>query len=86
MIFSVKENEFEKNLLSMSNQERFIISEIQDIIKNKAQTKLVSQDKLIDLRIKPMKNFKNWLLYKKEDLLNNVSEEEFNIYVNYKKI
>tara|TARA_B100000035_G_scaffold100686_1_gene85371 strand:+ start:96 stop:1454 length:1359 start_codon:yes stop_codon:yes gene_type:complete len=83
--FSVKENEFEKNLLSMSNQERFIISEIQDIKKNKAQTRLVSQDQLIDLRIKPMKNFKNWLLYRKEDLLNNVSEKEFNIYVNYKK-
>ena len=69
----------------MSNQERFIISEIQDIKRNKAQTRLVSQDQLIDLRIKPMKNFKNWLLYRKEDLLNNVSEEEFNIYVNYKK-
>ncbi len=83
--FSVKENQFEKNLLSMSNQERFVISEIHDNRKNQAQTRLVSQNQLIDLRIKPVKNFENWLLYKKEDLLNKVSEEKFNIYETYKK-
>ena len=40
---------------------------------------------MIDLRIKPIKNPENWQLYRKEDLLNNPSDEDFNIYVNYKK-
>ena len=69
----------------MSDQERFILSEIHDNRKKHVQTRLVSQNQIIDLRIKPIKNPENWLLYKKEDLLNNPSSEEFNIYENYKK-
>lgn len=81
----VEENEFEKNLLNMSNQDRFVLSEIHDNRKKHAQTRLISDSRLIDLRIKPIKNPERWLLYEKEDLLNNPSNEEFNIYENYKK-
>ena len=61
------------------------MSELNDPRKNNAQTRPVSKSQIIDLRIKPNKNPDNWLLYKKEDLLNNPSNEEFNIYTNYKK-
>ena len=83
--FHIEENEFEKNLFNLSNNERFILSELHDPRKNNAQTRLVSESQIIDLRIKPNKNPENWLLYKYEDLLNNPSNEEFNIYTNYKK-
>ena len=36
--------------------------------KINAQTRLVSESQIIDLRIKPNKNPENWLLYKYEDL------------------
>ena len=49
------------------------------------QSRLISESRLIDLRIKPMKNPEKWLLYKKEDLINNPSDEDFSIYENYKK-
>tara|TARA_A100000164_G_scaffold362435_1_gene378361 strand:- start:123 stop:1478 length:1356 start_codon:yes stop_codon:yes gene_type:complete len=81
----VEENEFEKNLLNISNTNRFVLSEIHDNRKKHVQTRLVSENKIIDLRIKPIKNPENWLLYRKEDLINNPSNEEFNIYQNYKK-
>ena len=60
-------------------------AQINDARKNHAQTKLISNTRVIDLRIKPTKNPNNWLLYKKEDLLNNPSDEEFGIYQNYKR-
>lgn len=82
---SVAENEFDKNLFNMSDNDRFVMSEINISKKNLGQTKLISQSKVIDLRIKSTNNPKDWLLYKKEDLLNNPSNEEFAIYQNYKK-
>ena len=81
----VEENEFQKNLLNMTNQDRFILSENHDFRKKNAQTRLLSNNRLIDLRIKPIENPENWSLYNKEDLLNDISEEEFSIYENYKK-
>ena len=83
--FKVEENEFEKNLFNMSNQSRFILSEYNNIKDNNAQTRLLSESRLINLRFKPKKNMDDCMIYKKDDLLNNVSAEEFNIYVNYKK-
>ncbi len=83
--FSVSENEFDKNFFKMSNKERFVLSELNDPRKNHAQTRLISENQIIDLRIKPNKNPENWLLYKREDLINNLSTEEFNMYTNYKK-
>ena len=82
---SVQENEFDKNLFNMSNQDRFVMSETNIAKKNIGQTKLISDTKVVDLRIKPKKNPNDWLLYKKEDLLNNPSDEEFFIYQTYKK-
>ncbi len=81
----VDENEFQKNLLHLTDQERYILSENHDFKKKFAQTRLLSNKRMIDLRIKPIKNPENWQLYRKEDLLNNPSDEDFNIYVNYKK-
>ena len=69
----------------MSNQSRFILSEYNNIKDNNAQTRLLSESRLINLRFKPKKNMDDCMIYKKDDLLNNVSAEEFNIYVNYKK-
>jgi len=81
----VKENEFEKNLLDMSNQDRFVFSEINDFRSKKAQTRLISENQLIDLRVKIKKNLADCKLYKRDDIINNPSTDEFNIYVNYKK-
>ena len=83
--FTVKENEFEKNLLDMSNQDRFVFSEINDFRSKKAQTRLISENQLIDLRVKIKKNLADCKLYKRDDIINNPSTDEFNIYVNYKK-
>ena len=80
----VEDNEFEKNLLDMSNQDRFILSEVHDNRKKNVQTRLISQNRTIDLRIKSIKDPQKWLLYKREDLLNNPTNEEFSIYENYK--
>jgi len=83
--FTVKENEFEKNLLDMSNQDRFVFSEINDFRSKKAQTRLISENQLIDLRVKIKKNLADCKLYKRDDIINNPSTDEFNTYVNYKK-
>ncbi len=63
------------------------MSELNDARNKKkynAQTRLISDSQLIDLRMKATNNPNDWLLYKKEDLLNNPSEEDFSIYKNYK--
>ena len=83
--FTVKENEFEKNLLDMSNQDRFVLSEINDSHNKNAQTRLISENQLIDLRIKIKKNIADCKLYKRDDIINNPSTDEFNTYINYKK-
>ena len=80
----IKDNEFSKNLFNMSNSARYILSEFNDSRKNQAQTRLISENHLIDLRVKAIDNPKDWLLYDKKDLLNNPTAEEFNIYKNYK--
>ncbi len=81
----VKENEFDKDLFNMSSQDRFVMAETNIPRKNVGQTKLISNTRVIDLRIKPKENPKDWQLYQKEDLLNNPSDEEFSIYQAYKR-
>ena len=71
----------------MTDDPRFVMSELNDARNKKkynAQTRLISDSQLIDLRMKATNNPSDWLLYKKEDLLNNPSEEDFSIYKNYK--
>ncbi len=71
----------------MTDDPRFVMSELNDARNKKkynAQTRLISDSQLIDLRMKATNNPNDWLLYKKEDLLNNLSEEDFSIYKNYK--
>jgi|TARA_B100000929_G_C15270470_1_gene339973 hypothetical protein len=71
----------------MTDDPRFVMSELNDARNKKkynAQTRLISDSQLIDLRMKATNNPNDWLLYKKEDLLNNPSEEDFSIYKNYK--
>ena len=81
----IEENEFDKNLLNMSNRPRYVISELNDARKNNAQTRLISDSRLIDLRVKPSNIPQDWMMYSKENLLNNISEEEFSVYKNYKQ-
>ena len=71
----------------MTDDPSFVMSELNDARNKKkynAQTRLISDSQLIDLRMKATNNPNDWLLYKKEDLLNNPSEEDFSIYKNYK--
>ena len=68
----------------MTDDPRFVMSELNDARNKKkynAQTRLISDSQLIDLRMKATNNPNDWLLYKKEDLLNRLKKEEPELYI-----
>ena len=84
-----KDNGYNINLLKPTSKERFIFSELNQAKYKFGQIKMFNKNKKIEIRLKNSENIENLVLCPKEDIINNISQEDYNLYkkekINYIK-
>lgn len=78
------QNDFDENLLNIQNKNRFIFSELNDSRFSYGHTKLLSNQCKIELRTKTSDNIKECRLYKRSEVINSISDEDYKKYYEYK--
>ncbi len=73
------------SLLSKSIDNKFVLSEINDARLNYGECIIRNNEKKIKLRISKSDDIKTLRLIKIKDIKNSISEEDYNIYLNFKK-
>lgn len=79
-----RENEFDENLLNIKKKSRFIFSELNDTRFEYGHTKLLSDNNKIELRTISKDNINQCKLYKRSEVINSISESDYNTYYEYK--
>ena len=78
------ENEFEKNLLSLNDNERYIFSELHDTRFKYGHTKMINNKQIIDLKFRTTDKLNEFKIFEKENLINTSEIEMFKNYYLYK--
>tara|TARA_B100001245_G_C22887317_1_gene427015 strand:- start:2044 stop:2739 length:696 start_codon:yes stop_codon:yes gene_type:complete len=84
-----EDNGYNINLLNPTYKKRFIFSELNQAKYKFGQIKMFNKEKKIEIRVKNSENIENLILCPKKDIINNVSQDDYNLYkkekINYIK-